>query len=70
MLTTSRLLEDQLEFEIGPYLKVRKFRVCHFSALVREEKDLIVIVDKADEYVAKNAVVFKDDGSLGGLPSL
>ena len=56
--------------EMTPYLKGTKFSVCHFSSPTKERQDLVIIVDEADEYVSKNAVKFRDDGSLGGLASL
>jgi len=53
-----------------PYVKELRFNVFHFTTPIKEEKELIIIVDEADEFIAKNAVKFRDNGSLGGFTSL
>lgn len=46
------------------------YSVCHFSTPPADDPNLIVIVDEADEYVSKNACIFRADGQLDGLTRL
>ena len=55
VLTTSSFLEAQLDSELQSYLKGVDYNVCHFSVPIKYDDNLMVIVDEADEYVARNA---------------
>jgi hypothetical protein len=67
VLKSNSFLEVQLDYELKTYLKEVEFTVCHFTNPEKQIYSLIVIVDEADEYVAKNAAVFKANGSLKRL---
>ena len=70
VLTTSRFLEQQLELKKTPHLRGTQFGVCHFISPTKDRKDIVFIVDEAEDYSTKNAVILREYGLLGGLASL
>ena len=69
VLTSNPLLENQLDIQIRPYLKDRAVIICTSTVPPEDSNSCVVIVDEADDWVAKNAVAFRN-GKLAGLYAL